>query len=99
MKKLDYIGKFSFYTVHETCRPAELLKFSNRRACCRELLRKASKKYGGSILNYCISDKCLHFMMAGELNTLTDIVRHTVSTTAINYQKRFESEGPFWKKR
>jgi hypothetical protein len=99
MRKLDYIGKFSFYTVHEVCRSAELLKFSNRRAYCREQLRLASKKYGGSILNYSISDKCLHFIMAGELNTLTDIVRHTVSTTAINYQNRFESEGPFWKKR
>ena len=83
MRKLDYIGKFSFYTVHETFRQAKLLKFSNRRAYCRELLRKASKKYGGSILNYCITDKSLHFMMAGELNTLTDIVGHTADFTAL----------------
>lgn len=97
MRKLKDADRFCFYAVHETCHKAELLKFSNRRAYCREKLRLASKKYGGSILNYCISDKCLHFIMAGNINSLTDIVRHTVSTTAINYQNRFECDGPFWK--
>ena len=93
------LENFCLNARHEPSSNTRLLRFDNSRNNYRKRLRQAAKKYSNSILNYCITDKEIQFIISGDAQRLTNIIRYASSLTAADYSQRTNEEKPFWKER